>query len=254
MLTMFSSTYFKVSDWLFKGGVCQAETFPGEPTYFAKEAHFFDKKDRYAQGIEFYAKRFQHCLDSGNTEFIMDATPDYLTFPEQIFDIYSNSGTDALSKLKLIVILREPISRELSLYNHKIEYAESHTFEDHADLVLREKPNPHFASNGKYVDHLKKFASFISRDMLLVLSYDEMKMNPEKTQWRIQQFLGREFPGELPTLNLHENPNKLRVVSPRARQVLEPFFKDKNEELYEFLEMNPGPWMEQRPFPHFHLE
>mmetsp|Transcript_26382 Transcript_26382/g.55096 ORF Transcript_26382/g.55096 Transcript_26382/m.55096 type:complete len:395 (-) Transcript_26382:101-1285(-) len=242
-----------ISRWLFDGGVCHARTFPEEPEYFAKEAHFFDKDDRFAQGVEFYARRFQRCIDSGNTEFIMDATPDYLTYPERISEVYMNAGTAARSRLKLIVVLREPISRELSLYNHMIMYKHAgSTFEEHADKISHGRGG--WASTGMYVDHLKKFASFLSREQLLVLSYDELKTNSQKAQWRIEQFLGREFPGELETLNTHENPNKLRAVPPSARQVLEPLFEDKNEELYEFLDTHPGPWMEQRPFPRFQLK
>eukprot|EP00584_Thalassiosira_punctigera_P008699 CAMPEP_0172540804 /NCGR_PEP_ID=MMETSP1067-20121228/11732_1 /TAXON_ID=265564 ORGANISM="Thalassiosira punctigera, Strain Tpunct2005C2" /NCGR_SAMPLE_ID=MMETSP1067 /ASSEMBLY_ACC=CAM_ASM_000444 /LENGTH=348 /DNA_ID=CAMNT_0013326721 /DNA_START=153 /DNA_END=1199 /DNA_ORIENTATION=+ len=244
-----------VSTWLFRGGVCRAEIFADEPIYFGKEVHFFDKKARYDRGVEFYARRFQHCLVSGNTEFIMDATPDYLTYPTRIAEVYANAGPEALSKLKLMVILREPISRELSLYNHMIFYGhEGLTFEQHAVSIRKGKGNPHWVSTGKYVNHLKKFASFLSREQILVLSYDEVRTDPKKTQWRIQQFLGGEFPGELETLNTHENPNKLRVVSPKARKVLGRMFEKKNEELYEFLETNPGPWMEQRPFPRFYLE
>jgi len=242
-----------VSSWLFSAGACRAQTFDDEPNYFAKEAHFFDKDDRFAEGVEFYARRFQRCIDRGNTDFIMDATPDYLTYPERISEVYMNAGTAARSRLKLIVVLREPISRELSLYNHMISYKQAGlTFEEHADKISNGRGG--WASTGMYVDHLKKFASFLSREQLLVLSYDELKTNPQKAQWRIEQFLGREFPGELETLNTHENPNKLRVVPPSARQVLEPLFEDKNEELYEFLDTNPGPWMEQRPFPRFQLE
>jgi len=243
-----------LANWLFEGGICHAKSFPGEPSYFAKEAHFFDKDDRFGQGVKFYARRFQHCLESGNTEFIMDATPDYLTYPERIFEFYFKIEADALSKLKLMVVLREPISRELSLCNHKIANRGPMTFKQHANGVLRGEPNSRWASTGKYVDHIKKFLSFIRREQLLVLSYDELKTNPRKTQWRIQQFLGKEIPGELATLNKVDNPNKLNEISLVSRQMLEPFFKDKNEELYEFLEAHPGPWMEQRPFPRFLAE
>eukprot|EP00956_Cyclotella_meneghiniana_P007264 scaffold9913_cov36-Cyclotella_meneghiniana.AAC.3 len=240
-----------ISRWLFNGGVCRAQVFSDEPPYFAKEVHFFDKPARYEQGVEFYARRFQHCIKSGNAEFIMDATPDYLTFPDRIREVYAEH--DAIERLKLIVVLREPISRELSWYNHVMVFAEdkSLTFEQHAELLTQGKPNKRWASTGKYVDHLKEFASFVPRENILVLSYDELKMDSERAQWRIQQFLGKEFPGQLPHLNQHDSPNKVRSISERAQKILEPFYQAKNDELYKFLEMNPGPWMEQRPLPRF---
>ena len=84
-----------------------------------------------------------------------------------------------------------------------------------------------------------------------MLSYDEMKTDPEKMQWRIQHFLGREFPGQLGVLNTHESPDKVREIPPSAQEMLEPYYRDKNVELYEFLDSNPGPWMEQHPFLRF---
>ena len=234
--------------------------FRNEPTHYKKETHFFDDITRYEQGIEFFAARFKHCTKKGS--FIIDATPDYLIFPERIAETYAKAGPEIMSKLKLIVVLREPISRELSLYNHKMFHANPEkriTFEEHANSIVMKDSIPREgdinklrASTGKYVDHLKKFASLFKRDQLLVLSYDEMKAHPKRMQRRIQQFLSKKLlRGKMPYMNQHDSPEKLGVVSEQARQILEPFFKDKNEELYEFLDKNPGPSMEQRPFPRF---
>ena len=50
----------------------------------------------------------------------MDATPDYLTYPERIYETYSQAN--ALPTLKVMLVIREPVSRELSLYNHAHAY------------------------------------------------------------------------------------------------------------------------------------
>ena len=52
---------YQIDALLKKNGVCHAQTFPGEPGYFHKEVHFFSDNNRYAEGIEFYAKRFEKC-------------------------------------------------------------------------------------------------------------------------------------------------------------------------------------------------
>mmetsp|Transcript_19356 Transcript_19356/g.25046 ORF Transcript_19356/g.25046 Transcript_19356/m.25046 type:complete len:186 (-) Transcript_19356:210-767(-) len=174
---------------------------------------------------------------------------------ERISEFY-NQFPVALANLKAMVVLREPIARELSLYNHyssfNIGKSSWISFEQHAEMVYGGRPYPR-AEIGKYVDHLKKLVTFLPRDRLLVLSYDEIKRDAKKAQWRMQQFLGKEFPGDLPHLNSHEHPHthKVRLVSPQAQALLDPVFREKNEELYQFLEANPGPWMEQRPFPRF---
>ncbi len=231
--------------------------------------HFFDQIDRYEQGIEFYTKRFQHCIEDESAEFIMDATPDTIMEPKRVYSLYSQVPGDLFTNLKLIVILREPISRELSLYNHKVySYAANQdtkmwysdvvdangtvmSFEEYAESVLQKQlAKPHWKSQGKYSDHLKNWMTLFNREQLLILHYDEVKMNPEKVQWRIQEFLGGTFSGNLPLSN-EQDVSKKKPVPKRAYEVLEPLFRHKNEELYNLIETNPGPWMEQRPFPHF---
>jgi len=260
-----------ISNWLFRQGVCQAERLGEEPTYFTKEQHFFDHYDRYKQGIEFYAKHFDHCTDDDSAEFILDATPNYLKFPKEVYELYSQVPGDLISKLKLIVILREPVSRELSLYNHKkaqylrtpskeswfgdIAFANNETvmsFDHYSETKLKmELLDDSRTSVGYYVDHLKRWTSYFNREQLLVLSYNELQENPELLQWRIQKFLGSQFSGNFRQVNTKVTSDKERVVSPLTRKVLEPFFQEKTHELYQFLESNPGPSMEQRPFPHF---
>ena len=93
------------------------------------------------------------------------------------------------------------------------------------------------------------------RDQILILSYDELQENPEIFQWRIQKFLGAEFPGALlrsNTSNTKGKPKKSEAPHV-ARKIIEAFFRKKNEELYRLLNSNPGSWMEQHPFSHFEL-
>ena len=81
---------------LLKNGVCRLEVFKGELHYYAKEVQFFDQKRRYEQGLEFYAKRYQHCNSS---TFAMDATPNTLSFPEHVESVYRAAGGDHLKNV-----------------------------------------------------------------------------------------------------------------------------------------------------------
>ena len=84
--------------------------------------------------MEFYAQRYQHCLNPNTIR--LDATPDYLTFPERIIESYTEAN--ALDTVKFMVVLREPVSRELSLYNHAHYYNKDlpQTFEEYAETKL----------------------------------------------------------------------------------------------------------------------
>ena len=146
----------------------------------------------------------------------MDATPDYLTYPERIYETYSQVSKNALSTLKVMLVIREPVSRELSLYNHAHAYNNNiaSTFEEYAEVLVERLSNQNKVKHqtGFYVDHIKKFNSFLSRDQILILSYHEVKTNPDRAQWRIEQFLGQQFEGELPRYNTHDRKVHVSIV------------------------------------------
>ncbi len=55
----------------------QIESYTSSATFswISQEVHFFDHNTRYAEGVAFYAKRFEHCYDDDLTDFVLDATP-----------------------------------------------------------------------------------------------------------------------------------------------------------------------------------
>jgi len=267
-----------ISDWLLSNeSVCGPIKLPGEPQYYTKEVHFFDKDDRYEQGINFYSKRFRHCTMGSrqdSTDFLVDATPNYLAYPERVKDIYNKAGRDAASELRLIVTLREPASRERSLYNHMVhEYSRTGdldswygevahqdngtvmTFDRYIESVLIPRLAADSATpeqrTGMYFDHLARWASLFPRENILVLSYDELQEDPGTFQRRIEGFLGKRFGGRFRRLNEKDGGRKDEPVSRSALDALGQVFAGKNEELYRFLESGGGPEAEQRPFPRF---
>jgi len=278
-----------LAQWMFDSGdVCSGEVFPNEPDFYNKETHFFNEQKRYEQGIEFYAKRFEHC-SKGNwkwwqlfqpdskkkSSYIMDATPNTLLHAKKVHTIYNQAGEDALSKLKLIVILREPISREVSLYHHKkAEYLNnpqpnewhSHIVQNNTFLTFDEYVDSHLIKilsqkkkrvDGIYVYQLKKWLTYFERKNLLILSYDELSRSPERVQNLVREFLGVKLSGCLKYWNAvtssdegtcasssrHERSGY--TVSEYSYSVLNPIFEQYNEELYQFLEDN------QYTFPRF---
>lgn len=269
------------------GDVCSGEVFQNEPDYFKKETHFFNERKRYEQGIEFYAKRFEHC-SKGNKRwwqffqtkkkkrsYIMDATPNTLLHSKKVHNIYTQAGEDALSKLKLIVILREPISREVSLYHHKkAEYLNNPqpiewysdvaqnntilTFDEYVDSYLIKSLSQQKKKkvDGIYAHQLKKWLTYFDRKQLLILSYDELNRSPERVQNLVREFLEVELSGCLKywnavtlldrgTCSSSSRERSGYTVSEHANSILDPFFEKYNEELYQFLEDN------QYTFPRF---
>jgi hypothetical protein len=241
-----------------------------------KQVQYFDNPNRYKQGIDFYAKRYAHCLDEGLGLLRLDATPNTIEHAERVHETYTQPAAgDLMSRLKIILLVREPIDRELSLYNHKVfnyKAAEKRgwingtwyrdvvhksdgsikTFTEYCELVKEYMTNgaPTYTIS-RYVEHLQKWANLFDRKQILVLNYDELQTNPSKVQWRIEQFLESKFDGTLARTNDSSSSSKVKEIPESAVKLLYPVFHDLNLELYEWLDKNPGPDMEQRPFPPF---
>jgi hypothetical protein len=83
-----------------------------------KEKHFFDKNASFSQGLSYYRKQFR--TNSADCKYLLDSTPAYMrirSVPEMMKSFYS---AEAIAKKKLIVILRDPVSRECSWYQHHV--------------------------------------------------------------------------------------------------------------------------------------
>ena len=295
-----------LAEWLFQTRqVCRPQVFHPEPTLpYNKEVHFFDA--RFGGGIDFYSHRYKHCYTSNDeTVLALDATPDYLDQAQRIRSFYDEhvgrNVTDL--NLKILIILREPTSRELSLYNHLVnEYLEFKTesesskpssssswtemilkddgqtimtFDEHVEQHLlpclkpgyqprKKSPNTLFSSacytkKGGYAPLIKEWFNLFDRSQILVLSYDELKNNPNKLLERVSTFLELEF-GEgsmrppLTKENTQSSSNtKVNRPTCIAQEKLVRVFAPWNEDLYSVLETHTGLSIEQQPFPHFQL-
>lgn len=262
-----------IADWLFDhGGFQRPIVMDGEPWYYSKEVHFFDLEARYQQGIDFYAQRFV------NNSRTLDATPDTLPFAERVRSVYEQAGGDQVDTVKFIVILRDPIARELSLYNHlafdcrNLEHWDMTEWHHQVlnksdssilsfDEFVRRQSIPALqrstgpgqsTRHSLYALHLRKWFDCFDRQQILILSYDELCSNPKQLKERIQTFLGYPLSDTaLQKSNANESIFKVKLPTPKAKEALQSVFAAQNEALYRLLESCPGPPMEERPFPRF---
>lgn len=263
-----------IADWLFDhGGFARPLTFDNEPWYFSKEVHFFDIDSRYQQGPTFYSERFRH-----SKKPTLDATPDTLQFAPRVRMTYEHAGGNQVSTVRIMVILRDPVARELSLYNHlahdcrtlpeeernswhnQVLGDDGRTILSFDDFVQqRSRPALQNTSDGRstrhslYAQHLSAWFTHFSRSQILVLSYEELVQNPARLQQRICSFLGGKVPiHPLPRSNTNDSEHKIRKPSRFAQNALRRMFEQENERLYILLgEVKPRPPMEQYPFPTF---
>jgi hypothetical protein len=223
------------------------------------------------------------------SDMVMDATPNYATHAIRIGNFYrqlspnlhSNHSTASsldghLQRLKVMMILREPVSRELSWYNHMKSYEVNggtrwmaktfnRSFDEYINAELLNQTKTRISRSGQcfgalclslYSELLKHWFGIINHDQMLLLSYQELKSDPTTFMERIEKFLGlpphkanETFKDE----NVRSFAGKTSLPSCRSRDKLAGIFQPFNEELYALLEQKPGHPMEQRPFPKFEI-
>jgi Sulfotransferase domain. len=249
-----------------------------------KESHFFDL--HFHRGLSYYQKLYQHCSNNTvNTRIVMDATPNHMRFPDRVKQIYEQHGI--LSELKVFMVLREPVQREISAYKHRVYFHQNDPAAIAAteDKVIDEvdgsimpfektmnlqvipqiingtmSVSNHLHGRSFYAYWLRRWFDLFDRNNILVLSYDEIKANSDDAVRRLMQFLSLPEPKEsmieLERLNDHYHGVATKGtrswnISCSFQRQLYDFFEPLNQELYQLLEDHPGPDMETRPFPQF---
>ena len=84
--------------------------------FWRKELHFFDEPENFKMGIERYNSHWPDPLPTEQAHYI-EATP-YLAFRWVVNNMKAAYGEDAFTKLKFVVILRDPTKRHVSWFNH----------------------------------------------------------------------------------------------------------------------------------------
>ena len=218
------------------------------------EIHFFDNQKFYQQGAKFYSSLYQNCQQPN--DLVFDATPETILYPDRVYKVYNSVPGRLDESLRIIVMVREPLSRQYYLYNQND--SQDMSFDQYAQEVLRPQfIKKSFLKGTQDIamvhpsDVLPLWTKYFARQQILVLSYDELEYNRQRFMWRIQQFLGK-------TLNrsiiVDDVDNELaRKIPIEAKDTLEALYWAKNKELYRWLNANRGPVMEQIPFLEFEV-
>jgi len=142
------------------------------------DPHFLSIKNyRYKRGIKWYARQFNGNGDKKKGEI----SPTYLygkVTPERIKKNFPN--------IKIIVVLRDPVSRAFSQYIHdkRLGVIKDITF----DETVRMYSN--YLDKGYYFRHLSNYFKVFPRKQVLVLFHDDLLEKPKKSLRIIYKFLG----------------------------------------------------------------
>ena len=212
-----------------------------------KEIYFFDKK--FSKGVNWYRLFFPFIWKNFfNKKFITgEATPRYFNHP-----LAPKRIAKLMPKVKIIILLRNPIDRAYSHYQMEWDYRrEKLTFEKaiqeeekriEGEFEKMEKIENYYSPKyywfshltaGMYINQIKRWMQFFEKEQFLIIKSEDLYEGPSSTFNQVLKFLN------LSAYDL-EKYGKFRsrdydTMNPDTRSHLRDFFKPYNEQLYEFL-------------------
>lgn len=139
-----------------------------------KETTFFDKY--YDRGIEWYEKHYDRAADSQLKGEVCTTYFDTIEARDRIKVHYPNA--------KIIIILRDPVSRTLSLHNHHL--TKGRVVKDVHQAV---KDMPRLLDSGRYSEFAKGWIEKFSEERVLFVNFDDIGAKPAEVLQKIFKFL-----------------------------------------------------------------
>lgn len=213
-----------------------------------KELKFFDSN--FFRGLSWYRAHFPLKSKLRAAQALTgEASPYYMyhpTAPERI--------QSALPSVKIIAILRNPVDRAYSHYQHMVRVgredlsfeqaleAEPERLAGEAEKIAADPAYPQYRhiqysylERGRYVDQVQKLSRLFPKENILILKSEDLYTEPANIMSATFTFLG-----------LHFKPGKYEVfkqgtykggMEPKTRQKLVETFRPYNQQLYDLLGM-----------------
>jgi Sulfotransferase domain len=214
-----------------------------------KEVSFFDR--HWARGESWYRGNFPNRARTRG-KLVGEASPSYVFHrlaPQRVQELVPDA--------RLIVIVRNPVDRALSQYNHEVALGrEPLRFEEALDAeeerlrgeeermaadpryFSREWWSHTYKARGRYAEQLERWLAVFPREQLLVLPSDDLGSDPARAHAQVLEFLGAT-PQRLDSYpRVYERDYE--PMNPETRERLAAEFEEPNRRLYELLGRDLG--------------
>jgi Sulfotransferase domain len=228
-----------------------------------KEVHYFDRRLNLKKGLIWYRGHFPTRLEKYYAHHLQkktfvtgEATPEYLFLPH-----IPQKAAKVVPHVKLIVLLRNPIDRAYSQYQHAVvDGYETRSFEEafisQAARIAEERVTilqdtdyernafmqNNYLMRSLYIDQLQRWMRLFPREQFLILKSEEFYADPAVALNQVLDFLN------VPASELHGrkneyqpyNYNQYAMLDMAVRKRLIAFFEPHNACLYDFLGIDFG--------------
>ncbi len=232
---------------------------PNVAPIYVKEPHFFDIY--YHKGLGWYRSHFPTAIEKYYARYVRkhdlitgEASPYYLFHPSA-----AQRVAKTLPKAKLIMLLRNPIDRAYSQYQHQLRQAgvEALSFEEAIDAeekrLAGEEEKIHqnekyasfnhrhysYLARSTYINQLPAWLNIFPREQLLILKSEDLYANPASIIKQTLAYLNVPANAQ-PRAYKPFNEAKYTPMKPETRARLVEYFKPYNARLYELLDRDFG--------------
>lgn len=210
-----------------------------------KEIHYFDLNSKKTES--WYRAFFPREAEMFNGRITGEASPQYMFIPGVLPRLKA-----LLPNVKIIIILRNPVTRAYSHYQHQLRMGrETISFEEAieaessrilpgykrmmADEDYVDYSYMHFSylERGKYYDQVLTCFNHFKKENILIIQSEKFNRNPKEEYDKIISFLGLsphpiDFPKKYKEF-------KYPPMNETTRQKLNQFFEPYNEKLFELI-------------------
>ena len=172
-----------------------------------KELHYFNNEKNIARGQQWYESKFSA---AGDAIAIGEKTPGYLLSETATYLIHK-----VLPEAKILIVLRNPVTRCISQINHHIRYGSIPPDLDSNHFVGTEvfkgiDQEYAIIERGKYLEQIRRYHTLFGVERVLVLINEiDIRLRSSQTLHLVCDFLGVDTGFEFPIQDkkIHENKN-----------------------------------------------
>jgi len=222
-----------------------------------KEIGFFNV--RYSKGVNWYRAHFPTSLKYfwinkiRKKPFLTgEADPEYIINPYALKRI-----AKLLPDCKLILILRNPVDRAYSHYQHACRFKRGRETLSFDEAIEKEQerigeawqkmlkdenyqnrniPRYSYLTTGVYIDQVQVLLSLFNKEQLLFLNAEDFFDNTEQVFKQVVSFLG--LPNWTPAAFKKHNSCKYANLNSELRDKLNQYYRLPNTKLYKLLGIN----------------
>jgi hypothetical protein len=145
-----------------------------------KELDFFVAESNWSRGLDWYRHQFkgaEHAIARGEASTLYTKYPEYAGVPERIAKV--------LPDVRLIYVVRDPIERMRSHYQHRMMTGAE---QSPPEVALLE--NPTYLNCSKYAMQLERYLDYVPRERILIVTSEDLLLNRKATVQQVYEFLG----------------------------------------------------------------